>query len=133
MSEENVEIVERLLEAFNRGDEEAVIAAFDEGCELDEPPEMPDRPRSGFRGHEGVRAWMANLRGVVGVRFETRDHTSIGDVVVSELAASGLGQASGVPFEWTTFAVFRIRDGKIVRTQAFLSRDEALEAAGLRA
>ncbi len=49
----------------------------------------------------------------------------------SELAASGEGQASGVPFEWTTFAVLRIRDGKIVRAQAFLSEDEALKAAGL--
>ena len=130
MSHENVEVVQGLAQAFNRGDVEGVLAAFDENCELDEPPEMPDRPRQGFRGHGGIREWMANLRGVAGVRFEPRTFTSRGDVVISEWASSGTGQASGVPFEWTTYVVVRMAGGKIVKAQAFLSRDEALAAAG---
>jgi ketosteroid isomerase-like protein len=131
MSQENVEAVQRLAEAFNRGDVEGVLAAFDENCELDEPPEMPDRPRQGFRGHDGIREWMANLRGVGGVRFEPRDFTSSGDVVISEWASSGTGEASGVPFEWMTYVVVHMGSGKILRAQAFLSRAEALEAGGL--
>jgi ketosteroid isomerase-like protein len=131
MSQQNIEVVREMLDAFNRGDVPGVIAAFDENCELDEPPEMPDRPALGFRGHDGIREWMANLREVAGVQFEPTSFTTRGDVVVSELASRGLGQASGVPFGWTTFAVLYMRDGKIVRAQGFLSRDEALEAAGL--
>ena len=50
MSQENVEVVRRMVDAFNGGDVEAVIAAFDEGCELHEPLEMPDTPTEGFRG-----------------------------------------------------------------------------------
>lgn len=56
------------------------------------------------------------------------------DVVRHMLDAStagGLGQASEVPVEWTTFAVLHMRDGKIARAQGFLSRDEALKATGL--
>jgi ketosteroid isomerase-like protein len=131
MSQENVEIVQRMLDAFNRGDVKGVVATFDEDCLLEEPREMPDRPSRGFRGHDGIREWMANLRGVARVRFEPRSFIVGVDAVVSELAAHGQGQGSGVPVEWPTFAAMRMRNGKIVRAQAFLSRAEALEAVGL--
>ncbi len=132
MSQENVEVVRHMLDAFNRGDVEAVIAAFDESCELYEPPEVPDRPGRGFRGHDGIREWMANRRGVAGVRFEPHSFTTSGDVILCEWASRGRGQASGVPVEWTTFAVLQMRGGKIARGQGFLNREEALEAVGLR-
>ena len=132
MSQQNVEIVRCMFDAFNRGDVDGVIATFDEGCLLEEPREMPDRPSRGFRGHDGIREWMANLRGVAGVRFEPRSFTTGGDAVVSELAAHGQGQGSGVPVEWTTFAVMQMRNGKITRAQAFLNKADALEAAGLQ-
>jgi ketosteroid isomerase-like protein len=105
MSQENVAIVRHMLEAFNRGDVHAVIAAFDEDCELSEPPEVPDRPARGFRGHDGIREWMTNLREVGGVHFEPRAFTTSGEVILSEWASRAVGQASGVPVEWMTFAV----------------------------
>jgi ketosteroid isomerase-like protein len=132
MSHQNVEVVRRMLAAFNRGDVPAVVAAFDERCELHEPQEVPDSPALGFHGHDGIREWMANLRGVAGVRFEPRSFTTSGEVILSEWASRGLGRVSGVPVEWTTFVVLRMRDGKIARAQGFLSKDGALEAAGLR-
>jgi ketosteroid isomerase-like protein len=132
VSQDNVEVVRHLLDAFNRGDVDSVIAAFHESCELHEPPQMPDSPAQGFRGHDGIREWMANLRGVAGVRFEPRSFTTSGDVILSEWVSRGHGQASGVPMEWTTFAVLQMRDGKIARAQGFLSRAEALESVGLR-
>ena len=132
MSQENIEVVRHTIDAFNRGDVAAVIAAFDESCEVFEPPEMPDTPTVGFRGHDGVRDWMTNIREVVGVQFEPRTFSGGGNAVLSELTGRGLGQASRAPLEWTTFAVFHLRDGKIVRVQAFLDRGEALDAAGLR-
>jgi ketosteroid isomerase-like protein len=131
MSQENVDVVRQMLDAFNRDDVAAVIAAFDEDCELYEPREVPDRPAPGFRGHDGIREWMANLRETAGVQFEPIGFTSSGETIFSEWASRGLGQASGVPIEWRTFAVIRMRDGKIARAQGFLSRDEALEAAGI--
>ena len=131
MSHDNVEVVRSMLDAFNRDDVDTVIAAFDEGCEIKEPLEMPDSPVMGYRGHDGIRAWMGNLRGVAGAGFEPRRVTPSGDLLLCELASRGLGEASGVPIEWMTFAVFEMRGGKIARIRVFLSREEAREAVGL--
>ena len=129
MSQANVDVVRTMVEAFNRGDLAAVTAAFAEDCRVDEPPEMPDQPAGGYRGRDGVGEWMMNLRDLLGIRFEPIGLEARGDVVVSELVGRGLGQASGAPVEWTTFVVIEVRDGKIVRVRAFLSREQALAAA----
>ena len=129
MTQDNVEIVRGLIDAFNRDDVERVVAAFDESCELVEPPEMPDS--RGFRGHDGIREWMANLRTIGAIRFQPKSFRTAGDLVFSEWAASGVGQASGAAFDWKSFTVFHLRNGKVVQAQAFLSESEALDAAGL--
>jgi ketosteroid isomerase-like protein len=121
--------MQRMLAAFNGDDLQGVLATFDEGCTIVEPPEVPDTPQGGFRGHDGVRAWMANLRGVGGIEFTATSADAKGDVVFSEWTARGLGQASGAPIAWTTFAVLHMRDGRILRAQAFLSEAEARSAA----
>jgi ketosteroid isomerase-like protein len=128
-SQDIAELVRRMVDAFNRDDVEAVVAGFDADCEIKEPPEMPDSPVAGYRGHAGVRNWMANLRSVTGAGFEPRHFESSGEFVLCELASTGLGQASGVPVEWVTHAVFEMRGEKIARIQVFLSRAEAREAA----
>jgi ketosteroid isomerase-like protein len=130
-SQDSVEVVRHMLDAFNRDDVEAVIAAFDDECEINEPPEMPDSPAAGYRGHDGIKDWMGNLRGVAGAGFEPRRFEPSGDFLLCELASKGLGHASGVPVEWVTYAVFEVRGEKITRIQVFLSRREALEAVGL--
>jgi len=119
-----------MVAAFNRDDVDAVIDAFDERCEIVEPPEMPDSPSAGYRGHEGIREWMANLRGVAGVHFESVEFTTSGDAIVWELASHGLGQASGVPMGWRTFALVEMRGEKIARVRVFLTREQAFDAVG---
>ena len=131
MSQENVEVVRRLLDAFNRDDTDTVLAAFDEGCEIDEPAQMPDSPTAGYRGHNGIREWMGNLREVGGASFELRTATPSGDALLCELASRGRGRGSDMPIEWTTFAVIDVRHGKITRIRVFLDEGEALEAVGL--
>lgn len=128
MSRENVEVVRGLVDAFNRDDVDRVLAAFDEGCNVEEPPQMPDSPATGYQGHEGVRKWMGNLRGVGGISFEYRSSAPVGEALLCELASRGLGRGSDVPIEWMTFALFDLRDRKITRIRVFLSREEALEA-----
>ena len=131
MSQESVAPVLRMLDAFNRDDVEAVIAEFDASCEITEPLDMPDSPAAGFRGHDGIRQWMGNLRGVAEARFEPRSFAPNGDLLLCELASRGLGRGSRVPIEWTTFAVMQMRNGKIMRVRVLLDRQEALEAVGL--
>ena len=129
MSEANVQIIRRLVEAFNRDDVEGVLETFAQSCELHEPREMPDTPAGGYRGHDGIREWMANLK-TGAIQFESRGFQAQGDVVLAEWAGTGVGHASQAPFQWTTAVVFHLREGKVARAQAFLSTDEALETAG---
>jgi hypothetical protein len=42
MSHENVELVRRLADAWNRSDVEAVLALFDSECEVVFSPEVPE-------------------------------------------------------------------------------------------
>jgi ketosteroid isomerase-like protein len=56
MSQENVEIVRRSLEAFKRDGVEAMLPVFGEDVVCEESPRWPDRKT--YHGHDGVRqAW----------------------------------------------------------------------------
>jgi ketosteroid isomerase-like protein len=56
MSQENVEIVHRLNEAWNRGDLEAILSFFDRDCEVIFPPEVPEP--GPFHGRAELRGWV---------------------------------------------------------------------------
>jgi ketosteroid isomerase-like protein len=126
MAQDNVETLRSLIDAFNRTDVEAVLGLFTEDCAIEEPPQMPDSPVKGYRGHEGVREWMGNLRGVGGVSFELESTAPLGGALLGELKSRALGRGSDMPIEWRTFAVFELRDDKIARIRVFLSREEAV-------
>ena len=130
MSDDRLDVLRRMLDAFNSDDVDAVVASFAEHCQIDEPSEMPDSPVHGYRGHPGVREWMANLRGTAGAEFELRTATEAGDSWLCEVASRGLGPTSGLRVEWTTFAVVRIRDRRIEHVRVFLDQREAQEAVG---
>jgi hypothetical protein len=48
------------------------------------------------------------------------------------LKLDAAGRASGIQAELRIFQAWTIRNGRLVRLESYLSRDEALEAAGLR-
>jgi ketosteroid isomerase-like protein len=130
MSEENVEVLRRGLEAFNRGDAEAWISIWHPEGELYEMIGIPDAPNV-YRGHDGIRRWLANARSVVGPDFQMQptELTTVGEVVLAEIEGTGVGEGSGIPVEWTTYVAIWMRQGKIVRSRAFLHREDALQAA----
>jgi ketosteroid isomerase-like protein len=57
MSQENVELVQRQYEAFNRQDFEAWLDFFDPEVEFRESALTPDAAT--YHGHDGVRSWLA--------------------------------------------------------------------------
>jgi ketosteroid isomerase-like protein len=130
MEQDNRELLRLVFEAFNGGDDDALVAMWHEDAELYGFPGVPDAPDV-YRGRDGLRGWLANLRRTFeDVRFEPKDVTLKDDVGVIEVAASAKGAGSGVPIEWTAFLVVRVRDGKVARIQAFVDREEAFAAAG---
>jgi ketosteroid isomerase-like protein len=66
------------------------------------------------------------------LRFEPEEVIQVGeDRLVSVGRMTGLGRASGATVDTPWAVVFTIEEGRPVREEIFLDRDEALEAAGL--
>jgi ketosteroid isomerase-like protein len=135
MSRENVEIVRRLYEAVANRDTEAVLALYDAQAEFD-MSQHPAREFVGqnlYRGHEGVRSvFRERYEAWETIEDDLDEVIDAGDKVVSVVTTRGRGRASGAEVELHHAGVWTVRDGKIARVVWVSSRDEALEAAGLR-
>ncbi len=134
MSQENVEAVQRAVEAYNRRDVEALVA--------DAHPDIAWYPAilmmlSGketvYRGHEGVRQLMKDIDETLAViHVEFSEFHDLGDRVFAVGRIKTRGKASGVDTEAPVGYVADFRDGKFVRVRTYLDPTDALEAAGLR-
>ncbi len=133
MSEENVEIVRGVYDAWQRGDFEAALEPFHEDVEWFGPPDISRAGGGGVaRGHEGVSRSIGRWMGAWGeLRFELRDLIDFGDEVLAEGWQQGRGRGSGVEVSEEIFSVWTLRAGKIVRQRMFRDRAQALEAVGL--
>jgi ketosteroid isomerase-like protein len=130
MSQENVEVVRRCLEAFQRGDWEAAIAEYDEGVVLDQS-RMPDGGI--YSGHRGVRDFYTGWVGAWDdFHINLERVVDAGDRVVDINEVSGTGKGSGAPVSMRTGNVWTLDDGRVVRHVGYPDAAEALEAAGLR-
>ena len=130
MSEENVELYRRGIEAFNRRDLEAFLALAD--------PDVVGISRvlaiesGSYRGHDGTREWWKDLLDVFShFRIEVVWVRDAGNMTVSELRNSAHGEGSAAPLEEFVWQVSDWRDRRVVWWQMFESEQDALEAAGL--
>ena len=131
MSEENVELVRRAYEAFNRGDPEGMVA--------DAAPEFEYVTTGAIPGAGGEYGGTEQFRQFVDrwwgefhePRVEVQELIDAGDQVLASLTFRGRGKQSGVETNWGLWQLWTLRDGKAVHGQGFTSRAEALEAAGL--
>jgi ketosteroid isomerase-like protein len=129
MSRENVEVVQRPLEAFNR--REMWLDWLDSEVEWIEDPRYPGAET--FRGPSGVersiKKWWDAWSEITAHVEEVID---LGDRVVIAGHTQARGQDSDVSVTAPFGGVYEFRGGKVVRVQVCGSRDEALEAVALR-
>jgi ketosteroid isomerase-like protein len=131
VSDQNVEIVRRFHEAFNRDGWEAMWRVADPNIEFHEPPEQPGA--SVFQGvaavREGVeRSWGQNW---IEQRSVVERLVDLGDSVLL-LTTEHLRGRDGIEVMQPSGSIITLRDGKIVRFQAYWDQRAALDAAGLR-
>jgi ketosteroid isomerase-like protein len=137
MSQENVEVVRGLVEAFNEtGDREAAYALLDPEVEF-EVAWRSGRDAADFRIYRGldeVRAMIEELlTPFESIRYVIHEYADAGDDVVAILEFLARPKGSSAEVSTGRFAyVYTLRDGRIVRIQDFPDPAEALEAAGLR-
>jgi ketosteroid isomerase-like protein len=126
MSQENVEIVRELGDAYDRRDFDQVRALTHPAIvmiNVDEGPVYGIEAvrRSDERWFEAWENHSYTMEEVIGV----------GDRVFVTARFRGRGRASGAEVEGRHFEVYTLRDRKIIRIEEFDERQDALEAAGL--
>jgi ketosteroid isomerase-like protein len=127
MSQENVEIVRRCCEAFNRGDHEAALDALNPAIEYD-LSHFPDGRV--YQGREGVREAFRTWLGTWDdYRQEQEEFIDAGVVVC--VREHGRGKGSGVKLARATFGVWTMNDQRATRIRFYGTKAEALEAVGL--
>jgi ketosteroid isomerase-like protein len=129
MSQENVEIVRTGVEAFNAGDWDRYFDQLDPDVEWWDRGDEPHA--TVHRGHEGVRAFLAELGEAVELRVDAKEFVDAGDYVVVCLRLYGRGKGSGAGFEEHEVHALRLRNGKVVETREYRTKAQALEAVGL--
>jgi ketosteroid isomerase-like protein len=134
MSEENVEAVERMIEAVNRRDIEAVLEEADPEVEWPHPGfhVALGGEATVYRGHEGVRKVLQDLYELFDqVEVLVSEIRDLGDRIVVIGALQGRGTESGAEVTTPSGAVVAFKDGKAIQVDDYLDPKEALEAAGL--
>jgi ketosteroid isomerase-like protein len=130
MSQENVEIVRRGLEAWNRGERTTWIAAFHPDAELDWSRSRG--PLMGvYRGHDGLETfWNAWHSTFEQAQVETHGFREVGSEVVVPNTAHLQGR-QGIEVIARSAFVFSVGNGQITQLRMFQEHAEALEAVGL--
>ena len=131
MAEDNVSLVRRGYEAWNRGDLEGIIARLDPEIQWIGHPALPE---SGpLRGPAEVRRWMEQFR-------EAWDETAVlpedlieqGDQVIALVRISGRGRGSGLEISGGLDAhVWTFRAGKAIRVRMYQGTRDAARDTGL--
>jgi ketosteroid isomerase-like protein len=133
MSQENVEVVRSMLQAFADGGLDAMAEFVDPGIE--------------WRAAEGAVDDVGEMHGLEAVRRYVQDWIDTFDdfsVVVEELRdvgddrvlgiqrLKGRAKLSGTETDLRYALISTVRNGRVVRGREYLSVEDALEAAGLR-
>ena len=131
MSQQNVEIVKRALDAFSSGDADAFAdlttpdVEWKTGLGAIEGGEI-------FHGRSGVEKYFERLSSAWDeFRFIPDEFRDRDDVVLVLGRLEGRGRGGGVPVDSPVGAVWDLREGKICRLRAYHDRAEASEVAGL--
>jgi ketosteroid isomerase-like protein len=130
VSEENVEIVRRLIKDWSRGEYSAALDSIDPEIEVNVA--FQANLDGTYRGHAGL----AELMGTFWAEFEDQrieieQTMPAGSDVVVGVRFYGRGKRSGLEIDAPAWHVWSLREGKAVRWRLLRTKQEALEAAGL--
>ena len=128
MSQENVEIVRKGFEYWNRGDFEAFMDFSDDDQVIRTAEGWPERV---VYGKDAVRSFYKAISETVGHDSVIDDPIDAGDSVVVRVRTNMTGEHSGLEGQMEYSLVLTFRKGKAVMAEYFWDHREALEAAGL--
>ena len=133
MSQENLKIVRDAAAAFNRGDPDAWFEYLADDIDYRAAEGALDDPGP-MHGKDAIRAYMQDWLDLFDdFKSEPVELVDAGeDQVIAVVRISGRAKLSGVETDLTYAALYTIRDGKVARGREYWTKEQALEAAGLR-
>jgi ketosteroid isomerase-like protein len=132
MSQENVEIVRRVVEAFNSDEPRRALARFHPDIEFTSTASALDG--TAYVGLEGMGRYANDLEAIFDDWHSEDDRiidAGTEDVLWLHRIV-GRAKASGFPVDQPIGIVWTLRDGLIWRGRAYLNHAEALRAVGLQ-
>ena len=124
----NVEIFQRVIEAFNREGADGVLPYYTEDAEVYDP----DLPPGTYRGREAVsRVIEMTISGFDDVEVQDFRLLPAGDRVVGLIHTRRWSERGDLEVETRDAHLITFRDGKITYGRLYLDQAEALEDAGL--
>ena len=130
MSEQNVELHRRLVEALNRRDIEAIIACLDPSVEYH--PLLSAIGTTVYHGHDGMRSWFGQLdEAWEELRLEAENYFDLGEQTVLFYVLRGRGRHSGAVVAISGAHVCTWRDGLGVVAKQYAHREDALRDLGV--
>jgi ketosteroid isomerase-like protein len=132
MSQENVDIVRRTVEAFNSGELSQILALTHPAFVAEIPPDVSAEPDV-YRGEDGIRRYLSSFQDVMeDIGFEAERLWDAGDSTVVALRLTARGRETAIAVEQRTVGVWTVQDGRVIRIQTYATRAEALAAVGLQ-
>ena len=130
MSQENIDVIRRSIDAFNSGDVQEMLAIAD--------PELEWRPAFGaatdgataYHGHDGFREYWRGTQEIWDhFHFEPEQFVDDGNSIVVIGRGSGRAKGSGIEIDQPFAMLWKVRQGRPVFGQTFTDPDEARAAA----
>ena len=132
MSHENVEIIRRLSDAFNRSDIDGAMLCLDPEVVLRPGVQVPDEEGQ-YVGHDGLTEWFRSAtepwQMIMVEHQELIDCPGNRVLAVERWTFRG---RDGIELELKLPNVYTFRDGLTVRIDGFTEKAAALDVAGLR-
>jgi ketosteroid isomerase-like protein len=132
MSQGNVEIVRKGIEAWNQHDADLWLSYA--APDIEWAPAGPAAvERTVYRGHDEVASGFAAIWEAWDVfHLEEGQIRDLGDSVLWLGRVKMRGSASHIPLDQEFAVHTRLRDGQVIAVRTFLAWQEAVEAVGLK-
>ena len=130
MSQENVEIVRRGTDAYNRGDLDGILESWASDAVLDWSNSR-GFDAGVFRGHEIRAHWQRLLAAFDEVRIELVDPIEVEHGLLIVENVGYLRGRDGIEVQTRSAWLITIRDGKTTSFTLYQTKQDALEAVGL--
>ncbi len=128
MSQETVETVWRVNEAYRRADWDAVAAYLDPDVLVRTDPRWPEQR---LYGREAVVAWYRGTVESMGPDVRIEEVLDLGDRALIRLCWFTRGAHSAAQGEMRFSELNTFREGRLILSEFFLEHEEALKAVGL--